>query len=316
MRVAVAGGTGTVGSSIVSALSSSNNHTPVILTRATGEHPRGTASHSNAGIEIRYVDYSSKQSLVTMIQDIDAVVSTHLILGPDSVTSEINLLHAAEEVGCKRFAPSSWALEKRVHPDVDIDHAKLSIWDAVMEAVEKGSIDAGLFPCGAFMNYLGMGSPYAVEALAGLKESPHMFHLGDPQGPRIDVPVQNGQFPSLTMTDIRDIGKFVVAALEMEDAWGGMELGMSGDTLGFTELVDLCEKQLGKKVEVNRIEVSQLDTLIEGLDLGDFLTRMGYQYARTCALGGSVVTKPALNSLCPQVRPLCVKDYLAQYWSS
>lgn len=314
MRVAVAGGSGTVGSSIVSALASSDNHIPVILTRATDEHPAGKTSSSDNGIEVRYVDYSSKENLVSMIGDIDAVISTHLILGPPSVTLETNLLRAAEEVKCSRFAPSSWALEKRVHPEVDVDHAKLQIWDVVRESVAKGTIDAGLFPCGAFMNYLGMGSPNAAEALAGLRESPHMFFLGDPKGPRINVPVQNGQLPSLTMTDIRDIGKFMVAALEMEEPWGGRELGMSGDTLRFTELISLCEKQLGKTVLVDQIEASQLDKLIEGLGPDEIIARLGYQYARTCALGGSVITKPLLNSLCPQVRPLSVKDYLEKYW--
>lgn len=315
MRVAVAGGSGTVGSSIVSALASSDNHTPVVLTRATSEHPAGQTSSSDEGIEIRYVDYSSKENIVSMIGDIDAVISTHLILGPPSVISETNLLRAAEEVKCSRFAPSSWALETRVHPDVDVDHAKLEIWDVVQESVKKGTIDAALFPCGAFMNYLGMGSPNAVEARAGLRESPHMFFLGDPSGPRIDVPVQNGQLPSLTMTDIRDIGKFMVAALEMEEPWGGRELGMSGDTLGFTELIGLCEKQLGKSVQVNQIEVSQLDKIIEGLGPDEIITRLECQYARTCALGGSVITRPTLNSLCPQVKPLSVKDYLKRYWS-
>lgn len=316
MRVAVAGGTGTVGSSIVSALSSpNNNHTPIILTRATSTNPPSTTGHSATGVEIRYVDYSSKDSLVSMIRDVDAVLSAHLILGRDSVASETNLLHAAVEVGCARFAPSAYALEKRVYPDVDIDHPKLDIWDAVREAVEQGSIDAALFPCGGFMNYLGMGAPDAVEALAGLKEAPHMFRLGDTQGPRIDVPVQNGRFPSLSLTDIRDIGKFMVAALEMEEEWGGRELGMAGDTLGLVALVDLCEKRLGQTVEVHQIEVSQLDELMQGLGSEDVLARMGYQYARVCALGGSVVTKPILNSICPHVRPTSVKEYLERYWT-
>lgn len=313
MRVAVAGGSGTVGSSIVSALSSpNNNHTPIILTRATST---STTSHSATGVETRYVDYSSQDSLASAIRDVDAVISAHLILGAASVASEINLLHAAVQAGCARFAPSAYALEKRVYPDVDIDHPKLDIWDAVREAVGQGAIDAGLFPCGGFMNYLGIGAPDAVEALAGLSEAAHMFRLGDPRGPRIDVPVRNGRLPSLTLTDIRDVGKFMVAALEMEEEWGGRELGMAGDTLGFDELIGLCEKQLGKTVEVNQIEVSQLDELIQGLGPEDVLARMGYQYARACALGGSVVTKPTLNALCPHVKPMSVREYLKRYWA-
>ena len=265
-------------------------------------------------LETRYVDYTSHDSLVSALCDVDAVISALLIPGPELVSYQVNLLHAAEEAGCTRFAPSEFALRKSVHSEVDIDHAKLAVWDAVQESVNKGNIDVALFPCGMFMNYLGIGAPRSTEALAGFREGPHLFHLSDPQGPWIEVPVgEDGLFPSISMTDIRDVGRFVVAALEMEEPWGGRELGMAGDTIGFAELIELCERYLGRAVEVRPVTVSQLERQLQSVDPSDFLARMEIQYSIVCGRGGSVMT-PTLNALCPHVQPLSVKEFMEKFW--
>lgn len=320
MRVAVAGGSGTIGASIINALASSNKkHIPIILSRHNEKNHKNTstasASPTGVTIETRYVDYTSHDSLVSALCDVNAVISALLIPGPEFVPYQINLLHAAEEAGCTRFAPSEFALRKSVHSEVDVDHAKLAVWDAVQESVDKGKIDAALFPCGMFMNYLGIGAPRSPEeALAGFREGPHLFHLSDPQGPWMEVPVgEDGLFPSLSMTDIRDVGRFVVAALEMEEPWGGRELSMTGGTIGFAELIELCERCLGMAVEVRQVTVSQLERRLQSVDPSDFLARMEIQYSIVCGRGGSVVT-PTLNVLCPYVQPLSVKEFMERYW--
>lgn len=320
MRVAVAGGSGTIGASIITALASSNKkHTPIILSRHNERNHKNTSTASESPatevtLETRYVDYTSHDSLVSALCDVDAVISALLIPGPELVSYQVNLLHAAEEAGCTRFAPSEFALRKSVHSEVDIDHAKLAVWDAVQESVNKGNIDVALFPCGMFMNYLGIGAPRSTEALAGFREGPHLFHLSDPQGPWIEVPVgEDGLFPSISMTDIRDVGRFVVAALEMEEPWGGRELGMAGDTIGFAELIELCERYLGRAVDVRQVTVSQLERQLQSVDPSDFLARMEIQYSIVCGRGRSVVT-PTLNALCPHVQPLSVKEFMEKFW--
>ncbi|KAF9887786.1 hypothetical protein FE257_009592 [Aspergillus nanangensis] len=313
MHVAVAGGrSGTIGASIVSALLA-HNHTPIILSRQTSTNPSGSTSISSSpsGVSTRYVDYDSHDSLVHALHDTTAVISALLIPGPEFVPYQLNLLRAAEEVGCARFAPSEFALPFAAHQAVDIDHAKVAVWDAVKAA----NIDAALFPCGMFMNYLGIGAPRVAEALAGFREGPLMFHLGDPEGaPWVEVPLgRDGEVPSLTMTDIRDVGEFVVAALEMEEPWGGRELGMVGETLKITEVVGLCERYLGRKVEVRVVEMVSLEERLRRLDPGDVLAKMDCQYTMACGNGDSVV-EPVLNALCPEVRPLGVKGFLEKFW--
>jgi uncharacterized protein YbjT (DUF2867 family) len=308
-KVAIAGGSSpTLGASILAALSNTHNWTPVILSRQTN-----TPKPSPPGIETRYVDYTSHTSLVAALRDIDTVLSVVLIPGPESITYQLNLLNAAIEAGCRRFAPSEFALCEQSQAQVDLLQPKNVVWEAVKGKVEKGLIDAARFPCGMFMNYLGIGvgGEQEKEARAGFAEGAFLVHL-DAEPAYVVVPVRaDGSAPSLTLTDIRDVGRFVAAALELEE-WGGRELGMAGDTLGFEELIRLCERYTGKKVEVRRVTIQQLEERLKEIPNEDMLKRMDCQIAMACARDGSVVPG-VLNEVC-SVQPVKVEEFLRKYW--
>jgi hypothetical protein len=236
-----------------------------------------------------------------------------LIPGPESITYQLNLLNAAIEAGCRRFAPSEFALCEQSQAQVDLLQPKNVVWEAVKGKVEKGLIDAARFPCGMFMNYLGIGvgGEQEKEARAGFAEGAFLVHL-DAEPAYVVVPVRaDGSAPSLTLTDIRDVGRFVAAALELEE-WGGRELGMAGDTLGFEELIRLCERYTGKKIEVRRVTIQQLEERLKEIPDEDMLKRMDCQIAMACARDGSVVPG-VLNEVC-SVQPVKVEEFLRKYW--
>jgi hypothetical protein len=336
LKIAIPGGTGTIGSSLVSALHDSPKFVPIILSRATSANPPNTTSiyttsfHSEKIIEtkteIRYVDYTSVDSLTASLSDIHTVVSTLLIPGPEIVSYQLNLLLAAIAAGCKRFAPSEFALPQHSHGDVDVDHGKIIVWDKVKDAVAKGEIDGAAFLCGMFMNYLAIGAPRELEGRAGFREGELIFHLrgqhqnherrdnGDGDGGWIEVPLSDeGEYPKLTMTDIRDVGRFIVAALAMEEPWGGREFGMAGDTKSFHEVIASIERILGRKVQVRTVGRRELQERLDGLDKEDILGRIDVQYMMVCGKGGSVV-EGSLNKLCPDVRPTTIEEFLERYW--
>ncbi|KAF7125971.1 hypothetical protein CNMCM5793_002330 [Aspergillus hiratsukae] len=309
-KVAIAGGSSpTLGASILAALSTTPTPwTPIILSRQI-PNPKP----SPEGIETRYVDYTSHTSLVAALKDIDTVLSVVLIPGPASITYQLNLLNAAIDAGCRRFAPSEFALCEQAQAQVDLLKPKNVVWEAVKGKVEEGAIDAARFPCGMFMNYLGIGIGGDKEkvARAGFAEGAFLVHL-DAEPAYVVVPVrEDGSSPRLTLTDIRDVGRFVAAALEMEE-WGGRELGMAGDTVGFDELVRLCEKYTGKKVEVRRVKMQQLEDRLKEIPDEDVLKRMDCQIAMVCARDGSVVPG-VLNEVC-KVQPVKVEEFLHKYW--
>ncbi|KAJ5153542.1 uncharacterized protein N7482_010020 [Penicillium canariense] len=319
MRVAIAGGTSpTLGASIVSALlSTDGRYTPVVLSREGKIHsfPPGSLLHD---VEIRYVNYHSQPSLVETLRDVEVVLSVLLIPGSDWVTAQVNLLHAAEEAGCRRFAPSEYALSSQAQAMVDLLDAKNTVWQAVQDSVDRGKIDAARFPCGMFMNYLGIGCPdegARAEALSGFQEGPVLVHLEDPSSSWVEVPLRaDGTVPSLTMTELRDVGKFIVAALDLQAPWAGRELGMAGDTLSFTTLIALCQRFTGRSVEARTVTEPQLQARLETIPSSQFIERMECQLTIVCCRDGSVVN-PALNRL-SSVRPTTVEQFMQRYWGS
>ncbi|KAJ0425034.1 hypothetical protein BJY00DRAFT_326137 [Aspergillus carlsbadensis] len=332
--IAVAGGTGTIGSWIVRALHNSPLYKPIILSRASTTHEENTsgittitfntdpAMKETYEIETRYVDYTSINSLTTSLSKVHTVVSTLLIPSAKMVDYQLNLLNASIAAGVSRFAPSEFALCQEVHKLVDIDYAKIVVWDAVRDSVERGDIDAAAFPCGMFMNYLAVGGGSKDEArretaLAGFSEGALMFHPAGAQqgqGPWVEVPLTpDGKFPDVTMTDIRDIGKFIVAALGIQEPWGGRELGMAGETRNLSEIIVIMQEVLGEEVEVRAVTREELQQRLDGLGESDILGRIDLQYTMACGQGGSVVNG-VLNELCPEVKLATIREFMQEAW--
>ncbi|KAJ5885838.1 hypothetical protein N7504_011674 [Penicillium tannophilum] len=316
MRVAIAGGTSpTLGTSIVSAfLATQGRYTPVILSRE-GKREASRLSPVQQNAEIRYVDYSSQTSLVAALRDVEVVISVLLIPGPDWITAQVNLLRAAEEAGCRRFAPSEFALTDHAHTMVDLLAAKNVVWKEVQTSMSQGKIDAARFPCGMFMNYLGIGitkDDIRLEALAGFQEESFLVHL-DASLPWIEVPVRaDGSFPNLTLTDIRDVGLFIVAALDIKEPWGGRDLGMAGDTLGFTDLISLCERYTGKSIQVRKVTKPELVTRLRSISPDQFIQYMECQLEIVGTLDQWAID-PTLNRL-SSIQPTTVEQYMKRYW--
>ncbi|KAL3485980.1 hypothetical protein BJX62DRAFT_247141 [Aspergillus germanicus] len=339
--IAIAGGTGTIGSWIVRAIHNSPPYKPIILSRANSTHSANTSGTTNItsttdptpdpstketyDIETRYVDYTSIPSLTTSLSDIHAVISALLIPSEKMVEYQVNLLNASIAAGVRRFAPSEFALSQDAHKQVDIDYAKIVVWDAVQSAVKRGDIDAAAFACGMFMNYLAVSSSTEDEdererrrkrALAGFSEGALMFHPspGNGQKPWVEVPLtgQRG-FPDVTMTDIRDIGKFIVAALGMEEPWGGRELGMEGEMRNLSDIITIMEDVLGEEVDVRTVTSEELQQRLDGLDQSDILPRIDVQYTMACGTGGSIV-RGVLNELCPEVKPVKIREFMEEAW--
>ncbi|KAL4800842.1 hypothetical protein BDV19DRAFT_383861 [Aspergillus venezuelensis] len=333
--IALPGGTGTIGTSIVSALLAPENqklYKPVILSRSTPTSPPGTTSPKQITsirdkktyeIETRFVDYTSIPSLSSALEGVYAVISTLLVPGPECVEYHLNLLSASITAGVKRFVPSEFALPQSSHGMVDVDKSKITIWTEVQNAVQKGEIDAAAFPVGMFMNYLAIGHPdpdVEKEARAGFREGALMFYLGGDE-PYAEIPLNedgsgNG-FPDITMTDIRDVGTFVVAALGMEEAWGARELGIAGDTLNLGEISALLEGVLGEKYTERIVSIAELEGRIAGSvnSAEAFFRGLETQYVIACGRGGSVV-EGVLNRRCPDIKAMVIREFMERYWGN
>ncbi|KAL5047124.1 hypothetical protein BDW71DRAFT_197167 [Aspergillus fruticulosus] len=203
--------------------------------------------------------------------------------------------------GCKRFAPSKFALPQHSHTDVGVDHRKIVVWEKVREAATEEQINTAAFPCRIFMNYLA----YYRDAERIREKSRvqgrrveliphprgHQPGHDDRNGEWIDVPVTDEEdYPRLTMTDIRN----------MDESWGGRELGMAKDTGSSRGIVAVTERVLERAVQLRAGGRQNLEERLNGLEKGD-------------SWAGVSVVKRSLNERCPEIGPTKMEEFLRKY---
>ncbi|GJC82992.1 oxidoreductase swnN [Colletotrichum liriopes] len=112
VTVAVAGGTGAVGRTLVEVLSQQTKHRAIVLSR------KAPASEEGAALAPTFqVDYSDVDALQAFLEEMDVhtVISAFGITATSLATSQLNLVRAAEQSSAtRRFIPSSFAIR---YPD-------------------------------------------------------------------------------------------------------------------------------------------------------------------------------------------------------
>ena len=293
VKVALAGATGGLGATILSAILDTRKHEVIVLSRSP--NPSLTAK----GVEVRPVSYTDHASLTTALRDVHTVLST---IGSSSQNetreSQLAIIAAAKEAGVKRFAPSEYAI--RDYKDWDFYAGKIP----VLEATKASGMEYTQFTCGLFMNYLGTGTPKGeTEMLSGLR--PWNFVIDNKAG-TADLPGDGNS--KLTFTRLQDVGKFVAAALDL-DRWED-EMGMVGSTMSYNEVIDAIEKVTTRKMLVKSNSEEELKKLIKEKNGAVF-----YNQVRLSIAQGKLPVEPTLNKLAPEVRPWTVEEFLEKYWS-
>ncbi|GLA54131.1 hypothetical protein AnigIFM63604_011661 [Aspergillus niger] len=144
-NVVIAGGTGNLGSHILTALVSHGSFNITVLTRKTG-------ATFPAGVTAKVVDFSSPAEIGLAIQGQDAVVDA--ILSPDPTVS-IGLIDAAIGAGVYRYI----APEFTIHPKYDktrslpIFRGKAQIYDYLQKVANDQKITWTAISNGAFLDW-------------------------------------------------------------------------------------------------------------------------------------------------------------------
>lgn len=317
--VAIAGGTSpTLGRSIVSAILKEGNHEVVILSRSDSS-PNG-CSKFKYGAPVRTVDYSSVDSLThglagvhTLISIIKANRSDQMVLSHD------NMLKAAKAAGVQRFAPSEWGMGPLASEKVDLLGAKPQIWDLCLGS----GLECTRFFVGMFMNYLGQSCPAdrREEALAGLEDDLMLDFINIEAGHALLPVTSDGQPCRLSLCEINDVGRFVAAALDLEN-WGN-EMGMVGSTTTMEEIIWVAERT-GRLVKTETFtnahaqqRIKKFDEQLErGFSLKALKGRMVAQMMECMCEDkvGCAVIEPVLNRLCPLITPMAFDEYLTRVW--
>lgn len=307
--IAVAGGTSpTLGRAIVTAINEGASNKAVILSSRS-------VSTSKYGSEVRTVDYSSVSSLHAALEDAHTVISVLKIVGPQAVEYETNLLQAAKAAGVKRFAPAAFENGPLATEHVTILAAtKPVVWQACLSS----GLEVARFSGGMFMDYLALG-PGREEATEGLVDEPIIW---DVCVAKVEMPVQDdGMAPKLTMTSLRDVGRFVAAACELPEGTWRESMQMVGETVAVDEVTRLFEEVTGRKMEVTTVgreELRQRADTIEGFgSTREEIFKKMVSEINLLVLEEKVdmcVLKPMVNELCPNVRPISVREMIQMAW--
>jgi hypothetical protein len=255
-----------------------------------------------------------------------------------------NLLRAAVEVGTvQRFALADFSLGPRTHLPGGCLEGKGVMrrrCDDVRRELGSG-IEIGMFQNGMFMEYLaqGMGDLDGMTEWGGTRGSRKEVLLSglvdellsdyiDVAKGRLMVPLTISGGPAkVTVTSIRDVGKFVAAALELPSGMWEGNLGMVGTTVTMAEVREILAAETSAPgIEDQGISAKDCDKLVEAFDrdlaeefsLQAWLGRMVAQMEKAACSGavGEAIIEGKLNDLCPEVSTTNLKEYLKEVWGS
>ncbi|CAI0649434.1 unnamed protein product [Colletotrichum noveboracense] len=226
--IAVAGGTGAMGRTIVEGLVRDGTHRVVILARKTNSE-----KEAEIGARIVAVDYSDSDQISTVLEanSIDTVIST--LNSSFGIESELNLIKAANQsTATKRYVANVWGITYT--PECSpLQREKFKRCK-----LEASSLEWTCFLTGFLSDYFVM--PRGKSYMTPLVVLVDMVH-------NVAAIPGSGSVP-VVLTCSFDIPKFVIRALAL-DHWE-KEMYIIGDKMTLNEVVALAEEVKGTKFSV------------------------------------------------------------------
>ncbi|VUC33471.1 unnamed protein product [Clonostachys rosea] len=242
--VAVAGGTGGLGKSVIEQLKHHGHHHKVfILGRAAPSKPAPDSP------EFLQVDYTDVDSLVKALQEreIDTVVSTINLETEAGTQSQLNLITAADKSQVtRRFIPSEYV--SLIDEDRADSGPGMGGWIPNAKALRGTNLEYIRISIGLFSDYFGM--PYVKSNL-----KPFCFLL-DVRRKIAAIPGTGDE--KFTLTYSEDLARYIVRLLDDQSKWPEIGL-LSGSDISVNELIACAEKVTGSRMNVTHDTVEKLD---------------------------------------------------------
>ncbi|KAI9042144.1 NAD(P)-binding protein [Aspergillus affinis] len=303
VNVAIAGGTGGVGQTIVEVMEVSP-HQSFILSRQSSSSPEKTIK----------VDYSNIDDLAQLLEqhNIHTVISAFAIEGDSLAMAQRNLIQAAaKSKTTKRFIPSGYAI---VYPPAAVEVLpQLKDHFLALDQLRESSLEWTIFYNSIFLDY------FSTPAMkTNLKPNVFVIDIAN----KIAVIPGDGNTP-VTFTYTYDLARFIVAALDLEK-WEE-ESRVVGDELTWNQFVALAEESRGAKFDVCYDDVEKLKrfeiTELPGHQaLYDYFPKKAFQWFISIfelftTDGSSHIQRAGcLNDRFPHIKALTVKEMLDLYW--
>ncbi|KAJ5765941.1 hypothetical protein N7520_005500 [Penicillium odoratum] len=303
--VAVAGGSGDVGRTIIEELKRATRFKIVLLTTQKDLQLHGDISSI-------FVNYNDVASITRQLEEhaVHTIISTISMSSDESSRSQVNLIRAAEtSTSTKRFIPSEYAYINT--PELLELDPTTQWWLDAVECLKKTNLQYTRFATGFFMDYWGM--PYIKTNLA-----PFTFGI-DVLNYQASIPGDGNCLLSLTYSV--DLARFVVKTLDL-DEWPEYSIGV-GEDISFNSMLKLAEEIRGKRFQVSYDSVEKLRAgQITMLSIPKDAPYSAQEVMEYNALFGQlairevfhVPTGNRLNEKMSDLKPLTFEKFLKSAW--
>ncbi|TVY18061.1 hypothetical protein LARI1_G003681 [Lachnellula arida] len=236
VKIAVAGGTGSISREIIDVLVATKKHDILILSR---KDP--AAVEDRPGVTWAKTDYTDKAHLTSILQGVHTVFTFNSPVGDPSSIAQINVIDAAIAAGVKRFAPNEWSSSKFDELPWYGEKAKVR---AYLEEINKENkvLEYTLFQPGMIIGYLA-----PVGNLKYLKVMPLWIDFQKRRGITL-----GDKEATYTFTTMADIANVVTRAIEYEGEWPVVG-GIRGTTMSDTRLLEIGAKVRGSKFDITSL---------------------------------------------------------------
>jgi nucleoside-diphosphate-sugar epimerase len=239
--IAVAGGTGNVGRTIVEALVAAGKHDIRILARKANPE-----LEAKLGAAIIPVDYNDVAATTRALEgnNVHTVISAISMMILDGTNPEISLIAAADaSKATRRIISSGWGIPHTTAQIAQLPSVKLKL-DAEAALAATKDLEHTVVQCGFFLDYWTAKPSYMA-----------------PQTLVIDVPNRAAAIPGtgdvpVAFTHTTDVARFVSTLLDAEK-WEAESI-VVGDKVTWNQFLALAEGVTGAKFKVGHDDVETL----------------------------------------------------------
>ncbi|KAF9241701.1 hypothetical protein DTO006G1_4978 [Penicillium roqueforti] len=303
--IAVAGGTGGVGKTIVEKLLDSNFDI-VVLSRTV---KRDFASQNIQNVQINYDDIPSIARVLEK-HNIHTIISAIGLVSDETSQSQLNLIEAAEKSATtKRFIPSEYSFVQTTEL-LPIDPS-IQYWLDAADRLKASGLQYTRIIPGFFMDYWGM---------------PHIQTHLQPFTFGIDISSGTAAIPGdgnnvICMTYTYDMASYLVKALDL-DEWPEFSV-IVGDEITYNQILGMAEEFTGRKFKVTYDSLEQIkagDVTVplqpEGIEYSsDELKEVTALVSRLTVNNVFRLPDDRLNTRFPEVKPTTMRQILHNAWN-
>ncbi|KAJ5877120.1 hypothetical protein N7455_000585 [Penicillium solitum] len=303
--IAVAGGTGGVGKTIVEKLLDSKFDI-VVLSRSVKQD---LSSQKIQNVQINYEDIPSMARVLER-HNIHTIISAIGLVSDETSQSQLNLIEAAEKSeSTKRFIPSEYSFIQTTEL-LPIDPS-IQYWLDAADRLKASGLQYTRVIPGFFMDYWGM---------------PHVQTHLQPFTFGIDISSGTAAIPGdgnnvICMTYTYDMATYLVKALDL-DEWPEFTV-IVGDEVTYNQVLGMAEEFTGKKFKVTYDSLERIKTgdvtvppQPEGIEYSsDELKEVTALVSRLTVNNVFQLPGDRLNTRFPEVKPITMRQFLHNAWN-